>query len=163
MSWGGPSHRQPLQNASKGKARGDNLLSTLRSSIVSWRASTASNPNSISKDPPRRESAVSSGSRRSRHSIVSVKDAELIPLFEQVFAEIGKKYGFSVDIVETTFRETCSLEKTRAMLQILQKELPELGKKYGFSTDVGNTFRDTGSLEKTYELLNDLNKVMRGA
>jgi len=95
--------------------------------------------------------AVSSG------SIVSVKDAELIPLFEQVFAEIGKKYGFSVDIVETTFRETCSLEKTRAMLQILQKELPELGKKYGFSTEVvGNTFRDTGSLEKTHELLKDL-------
>jgi len=89
-----PAQAEPsISNASKGKARGDNSLSTrrvdlrgerlhirrssLRSSIVSSRASTASNPNSISKDLPRRESAVSSGSR---HSIVSVKDASRRPV-----------------------------------------------------------------------------------
>jgi len=45
----------------------------------------------------------------------------MLQILQKELPELGKKYGFSTEVVENTFRDTGSLEKTHELLQDLNK------------------------------------------
>ena len=92
-----------------------------RSSLLSSRSSPASISKSTSNLGSRRDSGVSTASKRRRRSVADEQDIEIMSLFERDLARLGEQYGFALGVVKQTYLQFESLEKTVLVLRTLNE------------------------------------------